>query len=77
MGDSVPAGSLSRENSGLAPWKVINATGGTWVRKRAFRSGQGTIPFDQYVPGSRVTPKRESGIAGREPRWPLPGHNVQ
>lgn len=57
----------SREDSRLARRKVINATTvGTWVRRWAFRSGRGIIPFDHYVPGSRVTLKRERGIAGRE-----------
>lgn len=68
-----------------APRKVINGIGGTWVRKRAFWSGRGIIPFDQPVPGSpdncplppplqKGTALRwggESGLApaGHEDRW--------
>ena len=57
------------ENSSLAQRKVINrmgvGMGGTWVRKWAFGSGRGIIPFDQSVPGFRITPKRESALVGR------------
>lgn len=56
-----------------APRKVRSITGGTWVRKRAFWSGRGIIPFDQPVPGSPdscpppapAPPKRESIAVGR------------
>lgn len=61
-----------------APRKVINITGGTWVRKRAFWSGRGIIPFDQPVPGSpdscppppRPSKKGEHCRGEGSPGWP-------
>eukprot|EP00071_Canis_lupus_P016686 XP_013961899.1 uncharacterized protein LOC106557582 [Canis lupus familiaris] len=65
-----------RQNSSPARRKAINRTGGTWARKWAFGSDRGRPPFDQSVPESRITPKRESAVAGTGPGWPFSAHSA-
>ncbi|CAD7681016.1 unnamed protein product [Nyctereutes procyonoides] len=65
-----------RQTSSPARRKAINRTGGTWARKWAFGSDRGRTPFDQSVPESRITPKRESAVAGRGPGWPFSAHSA-